>query len=139
MCRAGAASMIAFAREEGIAHEVCGKLVVATREDELPGLARLHERGLANGLEVTRLTGDLARELEPHVSAVAALHVPATGIIDFAAVCAALVRRLERAGATLLLGAEVLGSHPVGVDDGRPDDRRRYPGRPRGRLCRAAR
>jgi L-2-hydroxyglutarate oxidase len=110
MCRAGAASMVAFAREESVAHEICGKLVVATREDELPGLARLHERGLANGLEVTRLTGDQAREYEPHVSAIAALHVPATGIIDYTAVCDALVRRLERAGATLLLGAEVLAA-----------------------------
>ncbi|TPG13457.1 L-2-hydroxyglutarate oxidase [Pedococcus bigeumensis] len=110
MCRTGAAAMVAFAQEEGIAHEICGKLVVATREDELPGLTRLQERGLANGLEVTRLTGEQAKEHEPHVSAVAALHVPATGIIDYRAVCAALVRRLEQAGATLLLGAEVLGA-----------------------------
>ena len=110
MCRTGAASMIAFAQEEGVAHEICGKLVVATRGDELPGLARLQERGRANGLEVTRLTGEQAREHEPHVSAVAALHVRATGIIDYGAVCAALVRRLERAGASLMLGAEVLGA-----------------------------
>ncbi len=110
MCRTGAASMVAFAQEEGIAHEICGKLVVATREDELPGLTRLQERGIANGLEVTRLTGEQAREHEPHVSAVAALHVPATGIIDYRAVCAALVRRLESAGASLVLGAEVLGA-----------------------------
>lgn len=110
MCRAGAASMLAFAQHEGVAHQICGKLVVATRQDELAGLARLHERGLANGLEVTRLTGAQAREREPHVRAVAALHVPATGIIDYAAVCAALVRRLERSGTTLVLGAEVLGA-----------------------------
>jgi L-2-hydroxyglutarate oxidase len=110
MCRAGAASMVAFAQQEAIPHEICGKLVVATREDELPGLARLHERGVANGLVVTRLTAEEAREHEPHVNAVAALHVPATGIIDYGAVCAALVRRLEQAGATLVLGAEVLGA-----------------------------
>ena len=110
MCRAGAASMVAFAQAEDIPHEICGKLVVATRADELPGLDRLHQRGLANGLEVTRLTGEQAREHEPHVSAVAALHVPSTGIIDYGAVCRALVRRLERAGATLLLGAEVLAA-----------------------------
>jgi L-2-hydroxyglutarate oxidase len=110
MCRAGAASMVAFAQEENVPHEVCGKLVVATRPDELPGLDRLHERGLANGLQVRRLTGEQAREHEPHVSAVAALHVPSTGIIDYGAVCRALVRRLEQAGATLLLGAEVLAA-----------------------------
>lgn len=110
MCKAGAASMVAFAQAEGIPHEVCGKLVVATGEDELPGLQRLHDRGLANGLEVTRLTPQEAAAHEPHVSCVAALHVPSTGIIDYAAVCAALVRRLEAAGAILTLGAEVTGA-----------------------------
>jgi (S)-2-hydroxyglutarate dehydrogenase len=110
MCKAGAASMVAFARQEGIDHEVCGKLVVATSEDELPGLHRLYERGLANGLEVTPLTSKQAREHEPHVNAIAALHVPSTGIIDYGEVCQALVRRLEAAGATLTLGAEVLGA-----------------------------
>jgi L-2-hydroxyglutarate oxidase len=114
-CRAGAASLVAFAREEGIPHEVCGKLVVATRTDELPGLERLHQRGLAHGLAVTRLTREEARAHEPHVDAVAALHVPETGIIDYPAVCAALVRRLERAGATLLLGTEVLGVRAEGT------------------------
>src|SRR5262245_17614325 len=81
MCRAGSASMVAFAREEGIAHEVCGKLVVATDESELPGLARLRDRGRANGLEVHELDAREAREREPNVAALAALHVPATGII----------------------------------------------------------
>ena len=110
MCRAGSASMVAFAREEGIDHEVCGKLVVATAPEELPGLARLCERGRANGLVVNELSPEQAREHEPHVSCIAALHVPATGIIDYGAVCAALVRRLESAGATLLLGTEVLSA-----------------------------
>jgi L-2-hydroxyglutarate oxidase len=116
MCRAGSASMVAFAQEEGIRHEVCGKLVVATREDELPGLARLRDRGRANGLVVHELTGEQAREHEPHVAALAALHVPATGIIDYGEVCAALVRRLEHAGARLVLGAEVLGAVRFGAD-----------------------
>ncbi|MEO6998310.1 MAG: L-2-hydroxyglutarate oxidase [Terracoccus sp.] len=110
MCKAGAASMVRFAEEEGIAHEVCGKLVVATDPSELPGLDRLHDRGIANGLEVRRLTAEEAKQYEPHVSAVGALHVAATGIIDYGAVCAALVRRLERRGAQLRLGTEVLGA-----------------------------
>jgi L-2-hydroxyglutarate oxidase len=114
MCRAGAAAMVAFARAEGVPHEVCGKLVVATSTAELPGLRRLRERGLANGLAVHELSGSEAREQEPHVNAVAALHVPATGIIDYGAVCDALVRRLAEAGATLLLRAEVLGAAPSG-------------------------
>ncbi|GAB3448782.1 L-2-hydroxyglutarate oxidase [Phycicoccus ginsengisoli] len=114
MCRAGSQSMIELAREEGIPHEVCGKLVVATHASELPGLARLRDRGRANGLVVEELTPQQAHEVEPHVQCVAALHVPATGIIDYGAVCAALVRRLEDRGATLLLGAEVLSSEEQG-------------------------
>jgi L-2-hydroxyglutarate oxidase len=109
MCLAGARSMVRFAEEEGVAHEICGKLVVATSETELPGLRRLHERGLANGLTVAWLSAAQAREHEPHVSAVAALHVPSTGIIDYGAVCQALVRRLRAAGAALSLGSTVLG------------------------------
>ena len=116
MCRAGAASMVAFAQAEGIAHEVCGKLVVATREDELPGLARLRDRGRANGLVVDELSAEQAREHEPHVRALAALHVPSTGIIDYGAVCAALVRRLQGAGAQLVLGAEVIDAVRFGAD-----------------------
>jgi L-2-hydroxyglutarate oxidase len=110
MCRAGAASMVAFAEEEGIPYEICGKLVVATSDAERPGLRRLYERGLANGLAVTELSRDEAREYEPHVDAVAALHVPSTGIIDYSEVSRALVRRLTAAGASLTLGAEVLGA-----------------------------
>jgi L-2-hydroxyglutarate oxidase len=102
--------MVEFARAEGIPHEVPGKLVVATNESELPGLARLRDRGRANGLEVEELTGAGARAYEPHVAALAALRVPATGIVDYPAVCAALVRRLEAGGADLRLGTEVLGA-----------------------------
>jgi L-2-hydroxyglutarate oxidase len=110
MCLAGARSMVRFAQEEGIAHETCGKLVVATSEDQLPGLRRLYERGLANGLAVTQLRAAEAREHEPHVHALAALHVPSTGIIDYGEVCRALVRRLQAAGADLNLASMVLGA-----------------------------
>lgn len=110
MCRAGARSMVRFAQQEGIAHRVCGKLVVATRTDELARLDALYERGMAGGLAVRRLSAAEAREYEPHVAAVAALHVASTGVIDYGEVCAALVRRLGAAGADLRLGAEVLGA-----------------------------
>jgi (S)-2-hydroxyglutarate dehydrogenase len=108
-CRAGAASLLELARTEGVPHRVTGKLVVATADDELGRLAALEERGRANGLAVTRLTAAQAREHEPHVAAVAALHVAETGVIDYRAVCAVLVRRLRDAGAHLLPGTEVVG------------------------------
>ncbi|HET9022124.1 MAG TPA: L-2-hydroxyglutarate oxidase [Ornithinibacter sp.] len=114
-CRAGATALVALARDAGVPHAVTGKLVVATASDELERLAALEARGLANGLSVSRLTTREAREHEPHVAALAALRVPETGIIDYRAVCAVLVRRLRDAGARLLPGAEVVG----GVDGAR--------------------
>ena len=108
-CRAGATSLLDLARVEGVPHAVTGKLVVATGPDELDRLAALEQRGRANGLAVTRLTAEQAREHEPHVAAVAALHVAETGVIDYRAVCAVLVRRLRDAGAHLRPGTEVVG------------------------------
>ena len=74
---------------------------------EIPRLDALYERGLEHGLAVPRLGAAEAREHEPHVAAVAALHVASTGVIDYGAVCAAL-RRLVAAGAELRLATEVL-------------------------------
>ena len=108
-CRAGAASLLDLARTEGVPHRVTGKLVVATAADELERLAALEQRGLANGLAVTRLTAEQAREQEPHVATLAALHVAETGVIDYRAVCSVLVRRLRDAGAHLVPGTEVVG------------------------------
>jgi L-2-hydroxyglutarate oxidase len=107
MCRAGNASMVAFCRAEGVPVEVCGKLIVATDAAELPRLQALLERGLANGLAARRADPGEVRELEPHVLAQAAIHVPSTGIVDYREVCAALVRQLHAAGVELRLGSGV--------------------------------
>ncbi|MBM6400054.1 L-2-hydroxyglutarate oxidase [Phycicoccus sonneratiae] len=116
-CRVGAEELLRFAEVEGVPHARTGKLVVATSPAELPGLAALHERGLANGLAVRRLDAAEAREHEPHVAALAALHVPETAVVDYPAVCAALVRRLAAGGADLRLGTAVTGAreHPDAV------------------------
>jgi (S)-2-hydroxyglutarate dehydrogenase len=111
MCRAGAESMRRFALDEGIRVEQCGKLVVASTDSQLGQLAALADRGRQNGLAVRELDPAGAREFEPHVACVAALHVPETGIVDYRGVCAALVRRLEDAGATLRLSTRVLDLH----------------------------
>jgi (S)-2-hydroxyglutarate dehydrogenase len=108
MCRAGAASMAAFVDRNDIPHVNCGKLIVAADADEIPALERLHERGAANGVAVTRLRPDEANEYEPHVRCVAALHVPATSITDFGAVCRSLADALAEQGADLRTGTRVL-------------------------------
>src|SRR5438067_9958312 len=95
-CVEGRELMYRFCQEHGIRHERCGKLVVATRETELPALEELERRGRANGLAgIRRLTPDELREHEPHVSGIASLHVPDTGIVNYTEVTeayAAVVR-----------------------------------------------
>ncbi|MBZ5727630.1 MAG: L-2-hydroxyglutarate oxidase [Acidobacteriia bacterium] len=102
----GIRQMVAFCRENGVPHEICGKLVVAADESEVPRLHALEERGAANGLEgLRRLGRKEMREIEPHVGGVAALRVPQEGIVDYARVCAALVGKLTAAGARVVTGA----------------------------------
>jgi (S)-2-hydroxyglutarate dehydrogenase len=109
LCVEGARALFRFCEEEGIAHERCGKLVVATREDELPQLDELERRGRANGLTgLQRLHGEEIRKREPHAAGIAALWVPATGIVDYPAVARAYGRRIEARGGTIWTGARVL-------------------------------
>lgn len=107
LCLAGNASMVGFCREHSIRHEITGKLIVATEERELPALERLHERGLAHGLDVTLLSPEEAQQHEPHVRCLGAVHVPSTGIVDFGMVASRLAERIEELGVTLLRGERV--------------------------------
>jgi L-2-hydroxyglutarate oxidase len=104
----GIRQMVAFCQENAIPHEVCGKLVVAADESEVPRLRALEERGKANGLEGLRwLELDAMREIEPHVGGVAALRVPQEGIVDYPRVCSTLATRLAERGARVVTGARV--------------------------------
>jgi (S)-2-hydroxyglutarate dehydrogenase len=108
----GIREMLAFCREHAVPHEVCGKLVVAADESEVPRLRDLHERGLQNGLEGLRLLNrDQMREIEPHVGGVAGLRVPQEGIVDYARVCEALLKEIEVKGGSVALGAKVTSLH----------------------------
>lgn len=104
----GIRQMSAFCSEQRVPHEVCGKLVVAVDESEVARLRTLFDRGTANGLRGLRwLSAEQAREIEPHVRCVAAVHVPEEGIVDYPAVCRALVREVERLGGTITTSAAV--------------------------------
>ena len=107
MAVAGAASMLDYARTHGIAHEVCGKLIVATHVRDLPRLEELTRRAAANGVTVRRVKPPEAREIEPHITCLDALHVPGTAIIDYRAVCEQLALDLKAAGGELRLGESV--------------------------------
>jgi L-2-hydroxyglutarate oxidase len=109
----GIRRMVEFCRENDVPHEICGKLVVAADESELPRLHNLEERGRANGLEGLRLMGrEEMREIEPHVGGVAALRVPQEGIVDYARVCAGMVAKLEARGVRVVTGARVTKLRP---------------------------
>lgn len=98
-CVAGAALMVEFCREHGIAYEPCGKLIVATEASELPRLDVLHQRGVANGVPGLTLVGpERLREIEPHARGLKALHVPSAGIVDYRAVARAFADLVERGG-----------------------------------------
>jgi len=114
LCRAGAASMVEFCREQDIPYQVCGKLIVATSEAELPRLHALHERAVANELPARLIGPGAVRELEPDVSAVEALHVASTGIVDYRQVASRLADLVQKAGGTVRLGARVTGLQPDG-------------------------
>jgi (S)-2-hydroxyglutarate dehydrogenase len=105
----GAERLVEFCREQGIAYEICGKVIVATEPDEMPRLRNLYERGAKNGLEVEKIGPQELKELEPHATGIAALRVPSTGIVDFVGVTDAFARIVAEEGGELRTGAEVTG------------------------------
>jgi L-2-hydroxyglutarate oxidase len=107
-CVEGRDLMYRLCEEHGVPHERCGKVVVATREAELPALDELERRGRANGLDgMRRLGPEQIRELEPHVAGIAGLHVPQTGIVDYPRVMEVLADLVRAGGGEFLLGARV--------------------------------
>jgi L-2-hydroxyglutarate oxidase len=104
----GIRQMVAFCQEHSVPHEICGKLVVAADDSEVPRLRDLLERGTANGLEGLRwLDRAEMREIEPHVGGVAAIRVPQEGIVDYGSVCAALVDKIVACGSKVVTSARV--------------------------------
>ncbi|MEW2515044.1 L-2-hydroxyglutarate oxidase [Streptomyces sp. NPDC046870] len=101
----GAAEMVKFCAEYGIAHAVTGKLIVATERDELPRLHALVQRGRENGIPVRELGPAQITEYEPQVRGLAAIHVGTTGVCDFVGVAGELARA---SGAEIRYGARVV-------------------------------
>jgi L-2-hydroxyglutarate oxidase LhgO len=95
----GVRRMVEFCVEHRIAHELCGKVVVATEQDEVPRLHALLERGKANGLECLQLLApEQIREYEPHAAGLAGIRVPQEGIVDFKAVAGAMADEISARG-----------------------------------------
>jgi L-2-hydroxyglutarate oxidase len=116
-CRAGKKAMEAFCAAEGIAHEICGKVIVAVTAADVPALQRIYERGRENGVTCALIGPDRLAELEPHAAGVRAVHVAEAGIVDYRQVCERLAERVREAGGEVVLQARVTAvrHHPGGV------------------------
>ncbi len=124
MASAGKESIVRFAERHGIPHEICGKLIVATAEEQRAPLEALHARAQQNGVPVEMLSAVQGREIEPNVRMVAAISSPTTGIIDYGAVCRTLARLVAERGADMRLDTEMQaaardgGSHVIETNRG---------------------
>ncbi|CDN14241.1 L-2-hydroxyglutarate oxidase [Richelia intracellularis] len=117
-CRDGCRSMVEFCQEHGIEHEVCGKVIIATSEQELPRLEKLFQRGLENGIEVKRISPEEVKEIEPHVRCVGGIQVFSTGIVNYKQVCLKYAELIQQQGGELRLNTKVekiinSGNHQV--------------------------
>jgi 2-hydroxyglutarate dehydrogenase len=115
LCVSGAREMYAYCAERGIPTERNGKVIVATREEELPALDELERRGRENEVPGLRRIGpDELREIEPHAAGIAALHSPETGVVDFAQVAGSYADEAVERGAEVATGCPVRSLAPKG-------------------------
>lgn len=109
-CVAGREALIAFCEQNSVPYEICGKVVVATAEEELPRLDELYRRGVANGLRGVEIIGpERLQEIEPHTTGIKALFVPETGIIDYTKVAAAYAAKIRSGGGEIRTSSKVTG------------------------------
>ncbi len=107
LCSEGMRDALAFAEQHGIPYEICGELVVATEEAELSRLAAIAERATANGVTLRVLGPEEMREVEPNVRGLRALHVPGTGIVDWARFALALGDAVRARGGEIRTGVQL--------------------------------
>jgi len=107
LCRAGKVAMENFCTEHSISWDRCGKVVVATTEEEIPRLDNIARRAIENGVEFERIDADQLSELEPSAAGLAALHVPETGIVNYRCVCEAMARLIRHRGGEIRLNFQV--------------------------------
>jgi len=107
LCKRGERATKEFCAEHGIPFVTCGKTLVATSALELERMAALAERAVLNGIEVEHLDAAELRRREPNIAGLGALFVPATAIVDYRQVCAAMARDIQSLGGEIVLGARV--------------------------------
>jgi (S)-2-hydroxyglutarate dehydrogenase len=113
-CRTGKRAMEEFCAAHGVPFEICGKVIVAVNEAELPHLARIFERGQQNGVQCEMIGPERLKELEPHAAGIKAVHVPEAGIVNFRAACRKLAELVSSRGSEVRCSARVFGVHENG-------------------------
>ena len=106
-CRMGKQAMEAFCAEHEIEHELCGKVIVALNEEELPRMEKIYQRGMENGVNCEIIHRERLLEIEPHAAGLQAIHVPECGIVNFKQVCLRLGEIIQEKNGQLLLGGGV--------------------------------
>lgn len=106
-CRNGKAALEAFCDQHDVPWDRCGKVIVATRQQELESLEKIAERGRQNGVEFSEIDTDQLREIEPNVAGIAALHVPETGIVNYEQVCQRLKQQIEKSGGQVIFDTAI--------------------------------
>lgn len=107
-CINGRHQLVDFCKENGVAIDVCGKVIVATQDDELERLDAIYQRGLQNKIEgIAKIDSKELEEIEPHVKGIAAIKVPCAGIVDYAGMCEKLRKKIEEKRGSIFFGEEV--------------------------------
>ena len=106
-CRMGKQAMEAFCEEQEIEHELCGKVIVALNEEEIPRMEKIYQRGQENGVNCEIIPRERLLEIEPHAAGVQAIHVPECGIVNYKQVCLRLGEIIQEKNGQLLLGGGV--------------------------------
>ncbi|HYW33813.1 MAG TPA: L-2-hydroxyglutarate oxidase [Balneolaceae bacterium] len=116
-CVNGRHQLVDFCREHDVAHEICGKVIVATEESQLPTLDQIFENGKENGIEgIRKIDARELQEIEPYANGIKAIHVPCTGIVDYIGVCKKLHELISQKNGGIKFGQEVTEIHTDGED-----------------------
>lgn len=113
-CREGKLAMEEFCRDNGIDYDICGKVIVALNDSQLPAMQKIYERGVANGVNCRIIEQAELNELEPHSAGIKAIHVPEAGIVNYKQVCQRLGQLLVESDHNVELNAKVTGIRKFG-------------------------
>ncbi len=137
-CRSGKVLMEQFCTAESIPFQLCGKVIVATQEEQRPALHDIFARGQANGVDCELIDRPRLQEIEPYTAGIDAIYIPESGIVDYKRVCLRMAEILESKGHEIVTGAEVIAVREQESGVTAETTMGDYQGRLPDQLCRAA-